>query len=312
MAETANGRPLNLICRRPDLDLIIEGQFMRGVLFSALKRPLRVLPMEDGQPWPVMDDSLILVLGFGDAYIPHLQSCREAGHGNIGILHMADEKGLVDCGFYGLARYVLRNYYFPERLDAEGRNGPPVVWIPNGYADSVGPVKPETLPHFADRQHLLFFSGNVIGAEGEYPERRQLFDVIQAHGLKSVLAETQGFASGFGRVSFAAHLANTKFAPAPAGMLAETIRLYDALENGAIPIAVEAPFLRAPEAFGALGPPPFPIIKSWDELPALVGPVQTDPSPEVLAEWEERRRETIAWWQRLKAAFADRVAEVIG
>lgn len=110
MSAVPESRPLNVVCRRADLELILEGQFIRAVLLGGLARPVRWITVEAGQPWPLLNDSLLLVLGMPDAYTDYLDGCRDAGFANVGILHMADEKGLVDCGFYARARYVLRNY----------------------------------------------------------------------------------------------------------------------------------------------------------------------------------------------------------
>lgn len=298
---------LNVICRRTDLDHILEGQFIRGELFSALGRPLRLITVETEQPWPILDNSLLLVLGRGEAYTSFFEAFRSAGHRNLGILHMADEKGLVDCGFYAQARYVLRNYFFPDRIDPEGIRGQPCVWVPNGYANGVGPIQPDAVPPFHARQHLLFFAGNVTGAEGDFPDRASLFETVKAHGLPSIMAATQGFGSGMGRVSYAAFLANSKFAPVPAGMSPETIRLYDALENGAVPVAIDAPFIRAEEA---LGNPPFPVLSDWQALPELLAPVIANDEA-ATARWTDIQTSTVQWWRDFKHAKALEVSAVI-
>jgi len=299
-------RPLNFICRRPDLDHILEGQFFRDVLFSGLERPLRLIPVEAGQPWPLMDDSLLLILGGGADSNAYLEGCRDAGHANVGVFHMGDELASLDCGFYSRARYVLRNYYFPDRISPDA--DPPILWVPNGYANGVGPIAPERLPGFTDRQHVMFFSGHVDGREIEVPGRVKMFEVVKEHGLPSVMAATQNFGGGFGRVSYAAHLANSKFALAPAGISDESIRLYDALENGAIPITLKLPYLQTPDA---IDHPPFVILNDWDDLPAFIAPFQDDPAPVLMEEWERRRSNVCAWWQTFKRDKAVMVAETI-
>ncbi|MEK9726191.1 MAG: hypothetical protein VW405_22255 [Rhodospirillaceae bacterium] len=185
-----------------------------------------------------------------------------------------------------------------------------MIWVPNGYANGVGPVPPDRLPTFADRQLSVFFAGNVTGIEGDFPERAALFETVRAHGLPSAMGATPSFGAGMGRVSYATHLANAKFAPVPAGMSPETIRLYDALENGAIPLALDHPYLNAPDALGAFGGVPFPVLQSWDQLPALLAPVLAGDAA-AIADWEHRRREIGGWWANLKHRVEETVAVTV-
>jgi hypothetical protein len=61
-------------------------------------------------------------------------------------------------------------------------------------------------------------------------------------------------------------MANSKFALVPGGKSAETIRLYDALEHGAIPICLESDFPFSSDALGSIGTPPLVQLDGWSSL----------------------------------------------
>ena len=79
------------------------------------------------------------------------------------------------------------------------------------------------------------------------------------------------------------------------------------MENGAIPVALRTDYVGAPDA---LDNPPFPVLDSWRELPALVGPA-AEGDAGVLAHWEARRLEIAEWWRTFKRRHAERVAGLV-
>jgi len=91
---------------------------------------------EDNQNAPVVDDALFVTLGAES--VEYLRAAADARCRNIGVLHMGDEYGQHDRGFYAYADYVLRNYWIPDAMQPETRPSK-VLWIPNGYRTGVGP-----------------------------------------------------------------------------------------------------------------------------------------------------------------------------
>jgi hypothetical protein len=132
--------------------------------------------------------------------------------------------------------------------------------------------------------------------------------VVQDHRLPVVLIGTGGFGQGLSPNEYAGHLENTRFALVPRGNSAETIRLYDALEAGCIPITLEAPYLSAPEA---LGRPPFVILKSWQALPAFLADYMARVQAGEHNYLEDRRQAVCAWWTNFKAHQQRRIRAVV-
>jgi hypothetical protein len=100
----------------------------------------------------------------------------------------------------------------------------------------------------------------------------------------------------------------SRFALAPAGNSPETIRLYEALEAGAIPILRRSAFV---SAMDALDNPPFLLIDQWTELAAAYAPYADADAPHVVEAVEAKRLEVLAWWQGFKAKQQHRLKDVI-
>lgn len=304
----AHHRPLNFLWRRATLDYILESHFITQVLLGALERRVRIIPLEDGQPIPLEPDTLIGSLG--TEMVPFLREVHTRGIPNIGFFHMADEDGKEDRGFYAQADYVIRNYWFAPALAAPSEHSLGVIWVPNGYRTGIGPLDASRLPAIAERSVPGFFAGAMSGRLLA-DQREAMLHAVRSAGLPFTVITTSGFGEGMGPTAYAAWLANTRFALVPAGNSHETIRLYDALEAGAIPIMVRSPFVEAPDALGALGPPPFVLLESWDELAAAYTPYAEVSAPTVVETLERRRQEVMRWWTLLKHHNQQKVKDLI-
>ena len=100
------------------------------------------------------------------------------------------------------------------------------------------------------------------------------------------------------------------FAPCPAGNSPETIRLYDALETGSIPISLKHEFLLSEEALALIGPIPFPMLNTWNELPTYLQSMREklNSSPEEIVQLQAR---CISWWSDYKTAIQKKIASSI-
>jgi hypothetical protein len=297
--------PLNLLWKRSALDFVLEGHFIKEVLLAEIGRPIRVIVMEDKAPIPLLNDALVVTLGPDLA--GYLRELRTRGFRNIGVLHMADEHGDHDRGFYADADYVLRHYWFEHAMVRPNEQSLGVIWVPNGYRTGVGPIAPATMLGAAERTLMGFFSG-AMEARTLMVERKQMVQVVRDAKLPFLVAATPGFGQGLGPVAYAAYLSNTRFALVPAGNSPETIRLYDALEAGAIPVMLKSAFVGAP---GALDNPPFLLLDSWNDLPAAYAPYADAMAPNVIAAIESRRRQVLDWWTAFKAAQQQKVRDLI-
>jgi hypothetical protein len=292
-------KPLNLVCLRTTLDKLMEGHFIRDVLLGGLDRPVRVHAVEQTMAPPFLDDTLLIGLGTAGA-AGYLQTARGRGVKNLGFFHMGDEEGKHDRGAYAFADYVIRNYWFEEALLTPAQSLG-VIWVPNGYFTGVGPIAPSAVLDTANRQHAGFMAGIVKGAGGN-AERQEMARIVDDAKLPFVIFSLPA-GTRLGPISYASWLCNSRFALVPGGISPETVRLYDALEAGCIPISLRRPFISAPDALGA---PPIVLLDSWKELPAFYEAHKDD-----VDGLESKRLEIAAWWRDFKGAQQKKVKALI-
>jgi hypothetical protein len=194
---------------------------------------------------------------------------------------------------------VLRNYWFEPIF-----RDPKVIWVPNGYALGVGPAA--SLLRASQRSVPGFFAG-AIAMRTLSDERRAMAEAVEAAGLPFELRSTATARDRLGPMAYGAALGNARFALIPGGNSPETIRLYDALEMGAIPIMLRSPFV---DASGALNMPPFPLIDDWSELGAVYRRLGGE-TPKALAELDALQAKVIGWWTRFKRLQQKRIRERI-
>ena len=90
----------------------------------------------------------------------------------------------------------------------------------------------------------------------------------------------------------------------------ETIRLYDALELGCIPVSLSHEFLNSKDALGMIGSVPFPILDSWDQLPQFLEQMKAKAlsNPDEILNLQQS---CIDWWNNFKIAIQERISERI-
>jgi hypothetical protein len=258
---TRTAPPLNVVAARKNFDILMEAHFIREVLLGGAHRPVRFFAIDPGDPIPASGD--FLVFSFETGLQKFIGDALSRGVTNLGVFHAGDELGTAAKDFYKDVDYVIRNYHHDSafKLPA-GSRCLDVLWVPNGYRSGVGPRRPEILVPFSARSHSMFFAGFMDSSADAKSERTQMISIVRQSKLPAVLMLTPGFAQGLGTASYAAWMENTRFALVPRGRSAETIRLYDALELGSIPITLRHAFISKvmPDA-------PFVILNSWNELP---------------------------------------------
>jgi hypothetical protein len=304
-SPTHSSRPVNVIWNRATLDSLLEGHFIRETLLGGVGRPVRMMVFEPGASVPFLND--LLVVSFNAESAKYLRELRLRSFQNIGLFHMADESGKDDLSFYADADYVLRHYWFERALIPPNDRSLGVVWVPNGYRTGVGPISKQTMLGIAERTIMGFFAGALTGRT-LMAERQQMMEVVRTANLPFIMIGIPGFAQGLGPLSYAAFLGSARFALVPGGNSPETVRLYDALEAGAIPIMLKSPFVHAPDA---LDNPPFLLLNSWSELPAAYEPFTNANAPAVVASLEAKRREIVNWWSKFKIKQQQRVKMLI-
>lgn len=206
----------------------------------------------------------------------------------VKLLHLSDEFATDDIAFYGQVSRVFRNYW---------RRGLPThaTVIPLGYARGRHGrhYSASTLP-FTERPTVWSFAGSL--------DREGRDDALST--LRTVRPYVERSKASWDSTpaldarAYNDMLRTTKFVPCFRGSCSlESYRLYEALEQGAIPIYVPAESNGcADEWRELLGSHPFLGFPSWDKAAELL------PMLCVQTEAMERHRLACAeWWETKKA-----------
>ncbi len=259
------------------------------------------------------------------------------------LIHMGDEFGKKDVSAYSHSDLILRNYFFADlfsRVDLQAK----LLWIPNGFRTGVGPRNPNHLLEASSRSHLASFMGWIHNPDSFQGERDSFASALRAvrktkgprfrplqkwfdkrfrsnseritfsktalQNKDIYLLSSGGFGSGNQVGLYSAILENSIFAPCPAGNSPETIRLYDALECGCIPISLSHEFITSPLALARFGTPPFPLLASWGELPDFLAEQKKklNSNPDDLLELQQQ---CVQWWSHYKVQIAILIQERI-
>ena len=118
-----------------------------------------------------------------------------------------------------------------------------------------------------------------------------------------MLQPTDAFGKGYKLGMYALAMEYSVFAPCPAGNAIETIRLFEALELGCIPITLDHPFLDADEAFAGM---PAPRLKSWDQLPEFLAEHReaVHSAPDTILQMQ---RDCLSWWTDYKIRTSQKI-----
>jgi len=259
------------------------------------------------------------------------------------LIHMGDEFGKKDVSAYSESDLILRNYFFTDlftKTDLQAK----LVWIPNGFRTGVGPRAINSLLRASSRSHLASFMGWIHNPDSFQGERDSFANALRAVRKKKMqrlrplnnwfykrfkgnserkdfsqivlenkdiyLLSSGGFGGGNQVGLYSAILENSIFAPCPAGNSPETIRLYDALECGCIPISLSHEFITSPLALARFGTPPFPLLASWEELPDFLTEqkkrLKLNPD-DLLA----LQQQCVRWWSHYKVQIGILIQERI-
>jgi hypothetical protein len=212
----------------------------------------------------------------------------------ITILHLSDEFGHDDIQCYNLSsvKRVIRNYW---RTDLASY-GSKVTVLPLGYAKNRQSTT-DASPLFTERPHLWSFAGSL-----DRPKRAEALQALRKAGPHVEKTAAKWGDPNLSAEEYKALLRSSKFVPCFAGShSAESFRMYEALEHGAIPIYV-------PSDTGiqgckdewkeVLGQHPFLGFPSWEKAAELL-PLFLKQADAM----EKHRQACVTWWKEKKAAL---------
>ena len=290
------------IISTPDsLDGALETWFISNVLFSGAPYSLG-FHSENLNPTHVVYLELVEI---NIDLIRHLKSLGK----KVILYHMGDEHADKKISAYAECDLVIRNYYFSSIINPSFLAGN-VMWAPNGFRTGVGPRASNHLKKARHRQSLASFLGWINNVDSFNNERAKFVEPAKSCGENLYVLPSNGFAGGYNVGLYSAIMEDSIFAPCPAGNSPETIRLYDALELGCIPISLSHEFLLSKDALALIGPVPFPMLNSWAELPEFLGRAKSDAlsKPDAILELQKK---CIHWWESYKLAIQKKIYDRI-
>lgn len=284
-----------MICASPTtLNNALEVGFVRDVIFQNK-------PFSTGLDI-IKNERIIIYLELNEIDMKFIALAKKEGK-KIILYHMGDEQG-KNLGLYPHFDFVIRNYFIKDFNYIESTK---VMWSPNGYKTGLGLRSHLFIKPSCRRKSFASFLGWLDNPKSFNDERFIFRRVAQKIPNLLYVNDTEGFAKGYNLGLYAAMMEDSIFGPCPAGNSPETIRLYDALELGTIPITLKHEFICSKFALGEIGPPPFPQLDGWNQLPDYLSQMQNLANLN-FNEIQKIQDECLSWWQTYKIHISHKVA----
>ena len=158
--------------------------------------------------------------------------------------------------------------------------------------------------NFAD---AFYVTGHHERPRSHNNERQIFKEIAPECGENLFINESSKWAGGFNLGLYSTVMESSVFAPCPAGNCPDSIRIYDALELGCIPVYLRHTFL---DNKYSMQSPPFPILDSWEELPEFLARKRKEFN-EDYRPFEELQAATISWWTETKRRISGNVQECL-
>jgi hypothetical protein len=292
---------LQILSNPDSLNGALETWFIQNNLFNGA-------PYALGIDLANTKNTLVIYLELGEVNLDLIRTIKSSGN-NVILYHMGDELANKNIQAYLECDFIIRNYYF-SHIQNDPRFNKKMSWAPNGFRTGVGPRAASHLKSAIDRGCIAAFLGWLDNANSYQNERNAFVYAAKVCGENLFVLASNGFSGGYNVGLYSAVMEDSIFAPCPAGNSPETIRLYDALELGCIPISLLHPFLTSEDALAAIGPVPFPILASWSELPSFLGSMKSVAlsNPD---EIKALQAKTINWWSSYKEFIQNKISSRI-
>ena len=223
----------------------------------------------------------------------------EAASKPFKVIHLSDEylNDTIDFYKFSACKGVIRNYCRP---DTQGSN---VLTIPLGYnkhSESRIDAPWVETPSLPFRERIWTFYGT--GWKGR---EEALAPLAQIQPSKSKFYSDWLSVDQLPELEYISETLNSIFIPCPTGMNPETFRVYEALENGAIPLIVRSD---GDEAWLEMLKGHLAIlnIPSWQHAVMLMANLLND--KQML---EMYRNQLLSQWAQWKAQLKDQVAAIL-
>lgn len=203
--------------------------------------------------------------------------------GNCGVIHLGDEFFRGPYSIYGNFAYAIRTHF------GEFLQSPAVLQIPLGYSNNMQPTR--GLPA-SQRKYAWAFTGAKGPARVKIGKQWESFAVGRNFLFLVDLRENLPHLS---RQQFLDLLTDAAFVPCPMGNAhLESLRIYEALERGAIPIVSTRKRLAYFDKVLGKGHP-IPQFVDWASARAWAEDIYSRP-----ADLDRLQAEILDWWAAKK------------
>ena len=206
----------------------------------------------------------------------------------IYLLHASDEACRADISIYKNPRikHIFRNYWRPEAV------APNLTHLPLGYLNGKGRGDNQVLLS-SSRKHTWSFAGAM-----DRNNRRSIIENLQAKYPTTAihLTPTWNSPSNLNTHDYVNIIRNSKYVPCLDGFFnTESYRLYEAMENGAIPITCVDAKKSYQHIFGCA--PPFIMIDDWSK-------------DCISNDVDLKQRNVIEWWHLFKNGLCEKIKKI--
>jgi hypothetical protein len=288
-------RKIHLIATPHTLNGALETWFYQNEMLGGIPY---TLDLEAGK----ISDSVVIFVELAETINLNFIRALRANRNKVVFLDMGDELGKKDVTPYVECDLVIRNYLYLNIFKDE-RYRDKVIWLPNGYRTGVGPRNPAHLKPASERNWIAAFLGWLNNARSHNNERQIFKEIAPKCGANLFMNVSANWAGGFNLGLYSTIMESSIFAPCPAGNCPDSIRIYDAMELGSIPIYLRHTFL---DNEYSMQSPPFPILNSWDELPEFLDRKRQEFGKDPRA-FDQLQQSTIQWWTMTKRRISTNI-----
>lgn len=266
---------------------ILETDWITQTIFKHISRPLKIIHVPKGDRF--YNDSVNVVIFKGDIF----STMKQRGMINFGSFHMGDETFNNDINFYSSTWFNFRNYYNGMYMHQYQDS---LEYAPLGKKNGLGNQNPITFLKSSERKYLCNFIGSLRA------NRKYALEQVSYKRDDCFISSGKGWvsASEMNSVDVRHVYLNSKFTICPFGNNEESLRFYESLEFGAIPIAESSKSMFGDFINDGVGsssePPPIVRVADWKNVDVMLR--YYDERPEELDELQARM---IAWWNDRKA-----------
>ena len=316
--EISHKKPLNIVFQfdpRPadQGGNIFETDWILMAMFGMIDRPVRVLPPDSPESYQQNDTMFVFLFEPKPADL--FQRLKQNGLRNIGGYHMGDETRTNAVDYYRDASFMFRNYWFAQYKNISSS----VSYFPLGSKTGLALSGSYTMMPASQRKHLCSFVGS-LRANRAY----MISQLSQTRRRQCYISADKPWASpeGIHTIELRNILFNAKFTLCPFGNNEESVRFYESLESGSIPVAQQSMQGKGGDfiedglhqliidefGVGVAGglKSPIPRLSDWKEIDAFFKRFENSPH-----ESDELQRQVNDWWQTYKRAFRTKLQRII-